>query len=86
MTKPLVALFVLLLGAAAVQAAEDCYNSAQKWRMTGNEPESLRVTDVDVEALRQSIAAHEATLQAERKAEEAAAEATAAAPPAKEGG
>ncbi|MDX1433277.1 MAG: hypothetical protein R3286_12600 [Gammaproteobacteria bacterium] len=86
MIKQIVALFVLALGVTAVQAGEDCYNSAQKWRMTGNEPENLRVTDADIETLRQNIAAHEATLEAERKSAEAAAKATAAAAPSKEGG
>lgn len=86
MTTRLVALFVLFLGAAAVQAGGDCYNSEYQWRTTSTEPENLRVTDADVEAVRQSIAAHEATLKAEREAREAASKATAAAPAPKEGG
>lgn len=88
MTTRLVVLCILAFGGMAVQAGEDCFNSESQWKMTGNEPENLRITDADLETLHQSIAAHEAAQQAEaeRRAEEAAARATAAVVPAKEGG
>lgn len=91
MTTRLTALFVLLVGAAAVQAGgEDCFNSSHEWKSTATQPENLRVTDADIQALRESIARHEeareAAALAEREAAEAAARSSAAAAPSKEGG